>query len=415
MIHLGAVPAGTTVYIPFTTYAGSTGASVTCSGLAVTDIEIYKNGSTTQRASDAGFTLLDTDGIDFDSITGLHGFSVDLSDNTDSGFFAVGSWYWVVVSAITVDSQTVTFLAATFRICPAETAAGVPKTDVSHISGDSTAADTLELFVEALNQTTGQLDAGSFDGVLPANFEDMAIEATTGIVEANVVEWLGTAPATPTVAGVPEVDVTHILGEEAEGAAGVIDANVVSVSGDTTAADTLELFAEALDQTTGQIDSGSFASGAINAAAIATDAIGADEIAAGAVTKITTGLATATNVSDAQTAVLAKLPSALVSGRIDASVGAVATDAITAAAIAAAAANKLADHARRRTQANVESSSDGDSLSIGSLYGLIQQAQESNTEDNAGKLTVYRTDGTTELAQKDIATDAGAEPVVGVS
>jgi len=29
---------------------------------------------------------------------------------------------------------------------------------------------------------------------------------------ANVTQWLGTAPATPTVAGVPEVDVTHVSG-----------------------------------------------------------------------------------------------------------------------------------------------------------------------------------------------------------
>jgi hypothetical protein len=83
------------------------------------------------------------------------------------------------------------------------------------------------------------------------------------------------------------------------------------------------------------------------------------------------------------------------------------------------AANKVpdqfADVARRRTQANVELSPYGDALSIGSLYGLIQQAQESNTEDNAGNLTVYRTDGTTELAQKSIATDGTAEPVVGIS
>jgi hypothetical protein len=81
----------------------------------------------------------------------------------------------------------------------------------------------------------------------------------------------------------------------------------------------------------------------------------------------------------------------------------------------AAAANKIADHVRRRTQVNVESSSDGDALAIGSLYGLIQQAQESNTEDNAGNLTVYRTDGTTELAQKPIVTDVAADPVVGIS
>ena len=166
MIHLGDVPAGTTLYIPFTTY-NSSGASVTISGLAVTDIEIYKNGSITQRASDNGYALLDTDGIDFDGITGLHGFSVDLSDNSDSGFFAAGSFYWVVVSTVTVDSQTVTLLAATFRIVAAESSAGTPKADVSHlagsavdassglinanvkqISGDATAADNAEAFFD---------------------------------------------------------------------------------------------------------------------------------------------------------------------------------------------------------------------------------------------------------------------------
>jgi hypothetical protein len=148
MICLGTVPAGTSVYIPFSTYAGSTGASATCTGLAVTDVEIYKNGSTTQRASDAGVALLDTDGIDFDGITGLHGFSIDLNDNTDAGFFAVGSWYWVVVSSITVDSQTVTFLAATFRIGPAEAVAGYPLVDVYALSGDATAANNAESFFD---------------------------------------------------------------------------------------------------------------------------------------------------------------------------------------------------------------------------------------------------------------------------
>lgn len=155
-LHLGNVPANSTLYIPFATYAGSTGASVTLTGLAVTDIEIYKNGSVTQRASDNGYTLLDTDGIDFDGITGIHGFSVDLSDNSDSGFYAVGSFYWVVVSSVTVDSQTVNFIAATFRIVAAEAIAGKPKVDV--------------------------------DG------------------------WLGTACATPSVNGVPEVDLTHVAG-----------------------------------------------------------------------------------------------------------------------------------------------------------------------------------------------------------
>ena len=114
-IYLGDFPTGKTIYVPFHTF-NSSGASVTITGLAVTDIEIYRNGSTTQRASDAGYALLDTDGIDFDGLTGIHGFSIDTSNNTDSGFYAAGYDYWVVVSAITVDAQTVSFVAAIFSI-----------------------------------------------------------------------------------------------------------------------------------------------------------------------------------------------------------------------------------------------------------------------------------------------------------
>lgn len=116
MRKFGKVKPGSTLYIPFDTYAGSTGASSTPSGLAVGDILIYKNGSTTERSSTTGYTLLDTDGIDFDGKTGINGFSIDLSSNADSGFFVAGAEYWVVVSAIMVDSQTASFTAATFTI-----------------------------------------------------------------------------------------------------------------------------------------------------------------------------------------------------------------------------------------------------------------------------------------------------------
>lgn len=142
------VPAGDVLPILFSTYDGGTGASITLTGLAVTDIEIYKDGGVTQRASDAGYTLLDTDGIDFDGITGIHGFSIDTGDDTDSGFYAVGAWYHVVVSAVTVDAQTVNFIAAAFRIMAAEDAAGVPDVNVTHLSGDSTAADNAEAFFD---------------------------------------------------------------------------------------------------------------------------------------------------------------------------------------------------------------------------------------------------------------------------
>jgi hypothetical protein len=134
-IHLGNVPAGSTLYIPFATYDAN-GASITMSGFAVGDILIYKNGSITQRASTAGFTLLDTDGTDFDAITGLQGFSIDLSDNTTAGFYSVGGFYWVVVSTVTVNTQVVTLVAATFRIVVAENTLGTPVTEPSKLAGD---------------------------------------------------------------------------------------------------------------------------------------------------------------------------------------------------------------------------------------------------------------------------------------
>lgn len=214
-----SVPAGDVLPVMFTSYAGSTGASVTLTGLAVTDIEIYKDGAVTQRASDAGYTLLDTDGIDFDAITGVHGFSIDTGDNTDAGFYTVGAWFTVVVSAVTVDSQTVNFIACQFRLMPAESIAGKPKVDV---------------------------DA-----------------------------WLGTAAATPTVAGVPEVDLTHVAGA-------------------TT-----------------------------NVSALATNV---DAI-----------------LVDTGTTLDARIPAALVGGRMDVSVGAMAANVITDAAIAADVTAVIAD------------------------------------------------------------------------
>jgi hypothetical protein len=317
-------PAGTTLYIPFATYAGSTGASVTLTGLAVTDIEIYKNGSVTQRSSDAGYTLLDTDGIDFDGVTGIHGFSIDLSDNTDAGFYAAGSSYFVVVSSVTVDSQTVNFIAAWFRIMAAEGTSGTPAVDVTRISNDATAADNLETAYDdtagavpwtgIVDQGTAQ-SAGANQIVLRAGaaFVDDALigctvvitdgtqigsrsvitdyvgatdTATLGngwtgatptgtpaykvfgtasgasVIDANVTQWNGSNVATPTQAGVPEVDITYIAGSAVSTSTAQLGVNAVQAGGTA------------------------WGSGAITAASIAADAITAAKVAADVGTEI---------------------------------------------------------------------------------------------------------------------------------
>ena len=162
--YLGDFAAGASIFVPFHTF-NSSGASVTISGLAVTDIEIYKNGSITQRASDAGYALVDTDGIDIDGITGIHGFTIDTSDNTDSGFYAAGNDYTVVVSAITVDSQTVSFIAARFSI-------------------------------ENRNIKANVTQFGGTNGTF-----------SSGRPEVNLTHWNGTAVATPDTAGYPKVTI----------------------------------------------------------------------------------------------------------------------------------------------------------------------------------------------------------------
>lgn len=241
MIHLGNIPASSTLYIPFATY-GSNGESITLTGLAVTDIEIYKNGSTTQRASDNGYTLLDTDGIDFDGITGIHGFSVDLSDNSDAGFFAAGATYWVVISAVTVNAQTVNFVAATFRIVVAEGTAGTPAVDCVRISNDATAADNAESFFDG----TGY--AGT-NNVIPL------VTTTTNVTTVN-----GLAANVITATSIAD---------------GAIDAATFAANAITATA-----IAD------GAIDAATFATGAITATAIAADAIGASELAADALAEI---------------------------------------------------------------------------------------------------------------------------------
>jgi len=167
------VPAGDVLPVFFGSYAGSTGASAAATGLAVTDIEIYKDGSVTQRASDAGYTLLDTDGLDFDGITGINGFSIDTGDNTDSGFYAVGSWYTVVVSTVTVDSQTVSFIACQFRLMHAEYGAGIPVVDGTALDLD-------------LDTTPGSLIVKTPDGVSTMYTKTVTTDASALLITKSV-------------------------------------------------------------------------------------------------------------------------------------------------------------------------------------------------------------------------------------
>ena len=123
---------------------------------------------------------------------------------------------------------------------------------------------------------------------------------------ADVQSWLGTAAATPTVAGVPEVDVTHFNGTAGTFASGRPEVNTSHIAGSAVSTSSAQLGVNVVNAggtawASGSLTSGVFASGAITATAIAADAIGASELAADAVTEIQSGLATASALSTVDT------------------------------------------------------------------------------------------------------------------
>lgn len=103
-----------TLHFIYTLNDGSGGAIDPSDAFEAGDFRIYKDGSATQRSSTAGFTVANT----FDTVTGLGQFSVDLSDNSDAGFYEVGSTYEILLvpDTETVDAQTVVAKIGSFRI-----------------------------------------------------------------------------------------------------------------------------------------------------------------------------------------------------------------------------------------------------------------------------------------------------------
>lgn len=345
MINLGLVRPGSTIYIPFETFAGSTGAPITLTGLATSDIRIYKDGGTTERASTSGYTLLDTDGIDFDGVTGIHGFSIDLADNTTAGFYAAGSDYIVVVSAVTVDSQTMSFVAARFSIGylhsllnttiatlstqtsftltsgPAENDALNGLHVIIHDAasavqiGQATISDYVgsTKTVTLAAATTFTVAAGDnitvlLTGALRPLTAGRALDVSAiGAVSANVVKWNGNAVTEFTDGSSinhPSVYVLRLADDvissnkiatgaitSTKFAAGAIDASAIAADAITDAKVASDVTIASVTGSVGSIATGgisaaSFAAGAIDAAAIAADAIGSSELAATAVAEI---------------------------------------------------------------------------------------------------------------------------------
>lgn len=111
--YAGDFKASSTINIFFTTNSAAGAAVAPSTAFEAADVILYKGSSAVQRTSQAGWTMTSP----FDSVVGLHCLAIDLSDNTDAGFYAAGNDYTAVLSPDeTVDSQVVVAVIGTFSI-----------------------------------------------------------------------------------------------------------------------------------------------------------------------------------------------------------------------------------------------------------------------------------------------------------
>lgn len=159
---LTAASPGDTLHFQYASFNDS-GDSEAQSGFAVTDIELFKNGIATARATDSGYSLISDTGQMGDRV-GLNRFSVQLFNTSDdTGFFDAGSWYQVAVDGVTIDGKTVRFWAGSFEI-------GTPRANVIEINGDTGKA-------VHLGQMADEHDTGRLQAEASATLDTGAIHA----------------------------------------------------------------------------------------------------------------------------------------------------------------------------------------------------------------------------------------------
>lgn len=182
-----------TVNIPFNTFTSDDpSASSTITDLAAGDIEIHKDGSTTQRSSDNGVTV----SINFDSVTGNHMVHIDLSDNSDAGFYSAGSRYAVRMEGTTVDGATINAWIGAFSIgCTLRptvdgrtldvTTTGAAGIDWGNVENQTTSVDLSATAIDLCDEVT---IGGGLSGSNPVTLT-IQDENSNNIVECAVEIW----------------------------------------------------------------------------------------------------------------------------------------------------------------------------------------------------------------------------------
>ena len=215
---------------------------------------------------------------------------------------------------------------------------------------DATDTDTLGQLLLAVDET-GALPVWHEFMVMPANVWDSLFGAD--LLQVDSTQLLGTGYATPTVAGVQEVDVTH-LGGAAQSATDLKDFADDGYDPATNKVQGVVLTDTVTTYTGNTVQTGdSFArigatgSGLTSLASQASvttidDFLDTEIAAIKAVTDLLPNAGALTTIQSDLDNIQTRLPAALVSGRMDSSVGAMATDTLTADALAADAVAEIA-------------------------------------------------------------------------
>lgn len=323
MSHLGDFDAAAIIYGKFSTYRPSTGATFTLGGSPV--LSVYKDNSTTQ--STTGVTLT----ADFDSVTGLNHFAIDTS--ADGTFYAVGSFFDIVITTGTVDSVSVTgsvvgsfTLRKTASIKPTVagrtldvSTTGEAGVDWANVGSPTTTlaltgttiATTQKVDVETIKTQAVTAGAGvTFPATIASSTNITAGTITTvtnltnaptaGDFTATMKTSIGTAVSASAVASV-----TGNVGGNVTGSVGSVVGAVGSVTGNVggNVVGTVASVVGAVGSVTGNVGGnvtgsvGSVAAGGIAAGSFAANAVDANALAADAVAEIQSGLATAATLA----------------------------------------------------------------------------------------------------------------------
>ena len=406
MNYLGDYAPGSKVFVWFNTFSSNDpSASVTATDLVDTDIVIYKDDSLTQRANTAGMAI----DVDVDTFAGVHKFTIDTAENTVADFWEAGHDYAAVAVGITVDAGAINAVVATFSIANRRTAGQMAQTSIEGLTDQNT-------FTLTAGEASGDDDAYN-DCIIVVTDQVTQIQKAVGYIS----DYTGASRTVQLYADPLQTGYTMAVADSVEifatsafanvhtwnrtavtNGTGGPDVNVNAVSDDETAAQTLELFVEVLDQADGQIDEGTFNAGAIDAGAIAANAIGASELATNA---IGADQIAADAIGASEIAANAIGASEIADGAIDA--GAIATDAIDADALKADAATEIGN-AVWDTDATARQTAGSFGQAIGDPAANAETMYEAVVTDAAG--TNVAADIVAVMAMLD---DARGEPGVG--